>query len=187
LNHGESGHTTITVGEAIRTQIVDLRKFATAAIGREGKDPSRYQAIIEGGEFADRAYCAALILKNLDDVEISLVDVEEWGDRETDALFLALECAYYLRLLTITDHEQEIVTGRRTAQNLRASSSRANAARRKRHSSEWARWNIKAAQIWQRHPKLSRQAVAGRLKSVLKLGEDVRTIAKRLNKPGMAG
>jgi hypothetical protein len=90
-------------------------------------------------------------------------------------------------LLTITDHEQEIVTGARTAKIMRESRSKANAARHERRGGEWARWNIKAAQIWQRQPKLSRQAVAGRLKSVLKLGEDVRTIAKRLNKPGMAG
>jgi hypothetical protein len=123
LNHEESGYTKITVGEAIRTQIADFRKFATAAIGREGKDPSRYQAIIEGSEFADRAFCAALILKNLDDVEKSLVDVEEWGDRETalDALFLALECAYYSRLLTITSWARKLqkLCGRVAARPMR--------------------------------------------------------------------
>jgi hypothetical protein len=189
LKQKESGRIEITVGEAIRTQIANLRRFATAAIRREGKDPSRYEAIIEENEFADRALCAALILKNLDSVERSLVPIEEWGNPQEalDALFLALECAYYWRLLTITDHEQEIVIGARTARNMRESSSKANAARHKRHNRKWVEWNAEAARIWERKPDLSRQAVAHLVKSKLNLSEREGTIAKRLTKPRMAG
>jgi hypothetical protein len=122
-----------------------LKKTSTAALRREGKDLSRYQDIIDGSEFADRAYCAALMLKTLDGVEKELINIEDsysCGDSTSmyesalDALYLALECAYHLGLLTVADHEQEIVTGRRTAQNLRTSSSKANAERHKRRSDE---------------------------------------------------
>lgn len=185
----ESGRTKITVGEAIRTQISDLRRFSNDAIGREGKDPSRYQAIIEESEFADRAFCAALILRNLDGVERGVADIEGWTDRENtlDVLFLALQCSYYSQLLAMTDHEREIVIGMRTAENLRESSSKANAARHKRHNRKWVEWNAEAARIWEGKPKLSRQAVARLVKSKLNVSEREATIAKKLTKPRMAG
>ncbi|MGA8612825.1 MAG: hypothetical protein WB760_14235 [Xanthobacteraceae bacterium] len=181
-------------GKAIRKQIASLREFSTAAIRREGKDPSQYQDIIEGSKFADRAYCAALILKTLDDVEKSLNNVEEgWGDftfmgqSALEALFFALECAHHLQMFTLADHEREIVTGTRTATNMRESSSRANAARSKRRNREWARWNAESARIWERHPSWSRQAVARQVKLKLELDERERTIAKQLKKLGTAG
>lgn len=181
-------------GKAIRKQIASLREFSTAVIRREGKDPSQYQDIIEGSEFADRAYIAALMLQTLDDVGNNLNNVEEgWGDftfmcqSALDALFDALRYAHYLELFTVADHEQEIVTGKRTAENMRESSSRANAARSKRRNREWARWNAEAAPIRERHPKLSRQALARQVKLKLGLDERERTIAKHLKKPGTAG
>jgi hypothetical protein len=195
-NAGSLKHREITAEEAIRLEMAYLKKTSTAALRRVGKDPSRYQDIIDRTEFADRAYCAALVLKTLDGVEEQLINIEDsnsCGDSTSmyesalSALYLALECAYHLELLTVADHEREIVTGKRTAQNLRASSSKANAARRTERSAQWARWNIDAAQIWQRHPELTQQAVARQLKRKLELGDDVRTIAKRLKKPGMAG
>ena len=103
------------------------------------------------------------------------------------AINLALVLASEFHALTIADNERPIFTGTRNAQNLRQSSSAANVVRQKKRSREWARWNAEAAQIWARHPRLSRQAVAQQVKVKLGLGERVRTIAKRLKKPGTAG
>jgi hypothetical protein len=181
-------HRKITVEEAIRLEMAYLKKTSIAALRREGKDPSRYRDIIRTSEFADRAYCAALVLRTIDEVEPELVYIEEscGGIRDSalDALYLALECAYHLQLLTLADHEPEIVTGKRTAGHLRELRSSWVAKRRNDSKGEWDQWNAEAARIWARNPKLSRQAVARRLK--LKLGLEVRerTIAKKLNKPG---
>jgi hypothetical protein len=182
-------------GKAIRKQIASLRELSDAAIRREGKDPSQYHDIIERSEFADRAYCAALMLNILDDVGKNLINVEEgWGDftfmcqSALDALFLALQCAHYLQLFTLADHEQAIVTGTRSIENLRESSSKTNADRHRERNREWDVWNAEAARIWEHRPSLSRRAVAGQVKLKLGLAEREESIAKRLlKKPRTAG
>ena len=179
-------------GEMICSHIAFLRDWATAAINLEGKDPAQYQKIIEESAFTDRAHCAALMLKKLEDVEGDLIDVEQCSDADAvrrnalNAINHALVLAFYVHALTVADNEAAIFTGTRISRSLGLNSRAANTARHAERDREWLRWNAEAKQIWERHPKLSRQAVASRVKKNLGLDEAVRTIAKRLTKPVMA-
>jgi hypothetical protein len=99
-NAGGLKHRKITAEEAIRLEMAYLKKTSTAALRREGKDPSRYQDIIDGSEFADRAYCAALMLKTLDGVEKELINIEDsysCGD-STSMYESALDALYRPRM-----------------------------------------------------------------------------------------
>jgi hypothetical protein len=175
------------------SHIAFLRKWASAAIQNDSNDPAQYEKLIKKSSVADRAYFAACVLKRLDGIEAGLKLVERLGDVESlrriasqitrEALTLASE----IHALTIVENERPLFTGTRNAQNLRGSSSAANTARRKERSREWILWNAEASQIWTRNPSLSRQAVAQQVKVKLRLHERVRTIAKKLNKPGTAG
>ena|SRR6516225_3636031 len=133
------------------------------------------------------------MLKRLDGIEGELRLIERLRDADSlrrialHAINQALVLASEFHALTIADNERPIFTGTRSAQNLRQSSSAANVARHKKRSREWARWNAAAAEIWTRHPRLSRQAVAQQVKVKLGLAERARTIAKQLKKPGTAG
>ena len=170
-----------------------LRSWACAAIQNDSKDPAQREKIIKESSAADRAYFAACMLKRLDGIEggISLVkrlrDTDSLRQISLHAIHEALVLASEFHALTIADNERPIFTGTRNAQNLRDSSSSANTVRHGERSRRWARWNAEAAQIWERHPKLSRQAVAQQVKIKLNLAERDRTIAKRLKKPGTAG
>ncbi len=173
--------------------IAFLKKWASAAIQNDSNDPAQYEKLIKKSIAADSAYFAARVLKRLDGIEAGLKLVERLGDVESlrriasqitrEALTLASE----IHALTIVDNERPLFTGTQNAQNLRESSSAANTARRKERSREWILWNAEATQIWTRNPSLSRQAVAQQVKVKLRLHERVRTIAKKLNKPGTAG
>jgi hypothetical protein len=185
-------HAFVQLGSN-ESRIAFLRKWASDAIQNDSKAPAQYENIIEQSSTADRAYFAACMLKRLDGIEGGLKFVERLGDVESlrrivpHLIHEALALASEFHALTIVDNERPIFTGTRNAQNLRQSSSAANVARHKTRSREWTRWNAAAAQIWTRHPGLSRQAVAQQVKVKLGLGERVRTIAKQLKKPGTAG
>jgi hypothetical protein len=176
-----------------KTLIAFLRRWASGAVQNDAKDPAQYEKIIEESSAADRAYFAARVLKRLDGIEGDLKFVDRLRDADLlrqialRVIHEALALASEFHALTIADNERPIFTGTRNAQNLRESSGLANTARRSERSREWAGWNAKAAQIWERHPKLSRQAVAQQIKIKLNLDERDRTIAKRLKKPGKAG
>jgi hypothetical protein len=179
-----------------QARVAVLREWAEAAIRADNKDPSDYREIIKESEavseIADRSYWSARMLKRLDGIQAGLAIVERSADAEltrkialntiNDALLLASE----FHELTIADNERPIFTGTRNARNLRESSSVANATRHKGRAREWSRWNAAAAEIWERHPKLSRQSVAAQIKTRLQLVEDEGTIAKRLKKPRKA-
>jgi hypothetical protein len=186
-------HAFVQLGSN-ESRIAFLKKWASEAIIlNDSKDQDPYEKIIKESSSADRAYFAACMLKRLDGIESGLRLLERLRDTDSlrrialrvihDALVLSSE----FHALTIVDNETPIFTGTRNAQNLRESSRAANAARHRERSRERAQWNDEAAQIWARHPELSRQAVAKQVKLKLRLSERERTIAKQLKKPGTAG
>jgi hypothetical protein len=179
-----------------QARIAVLREWAEAAIRADNKDPADYRKIIKASEtvskIADRSYWSARMLKRLDGIQGGLAIVENSPDLEivrdialriiNDALLLSTE----LHGLTIADNERPIFTGTRNARNLREKSAAANLAHKKARERVWAQWNVMAAGIWKRRPKLSKRDVARRIKSDLQLSDEIETIAKRLKKPGMA-
>jgi hypothetical protein len=191
--------------EMINHRITYLRDWARQMISGDGKDPAQYDKIIREAQTAkrataDRAYCAARLLERLDDVEWALAEVERGPDvdrpvtevergwiqsaRESarDAIFYALALASEVHALTLVDSEG----GAKQVQSLLVKNASVNAARHQERSREHARWNSAAGEIWKKQPLLSRQAVAGQVKTKLGLEEEPRTIAKRLKKPGTA-
>jgi hypothetical protein len=175
-----------------QARIAFLRDWADTAIRNNGKDPAQYQKIIGESAFADRAYWAACMLKRLDDIEGDLAFVEHCSDAVSvrrialNAIHHALVLASEFHMLTVADNEAAIVTGTATSRGLASKRAVVNADRHAKRSRVWKRWKVEAKKIWERHPALSRQAVASRVKKNLGLGEAVRTIAKRLKKPGKA-
>jgi hypothetical protein len=176
-----------------QARIAVLREWAEAAIRADNKDPVDYKEIIKESEtvseIADRSYWSARMLKRLDGIQGGLAKVEDSLDLEivrnialriiNDALLLATE----LHELTIADNERSIFTGTRNARNLREKSAAANLAHKKARERIWAQWNVMAADIWKRRPKLSKRDVARLIKSELQLSDEIDTIAKRLKKP----
>jgi hypothetical protein len=179
-----------------QARVAVLREWAEAAIRADNNDPSDYLEIAKASEtvskIADRSYWSARMLKRLDGIQGGLAIVENSPDLEivrdialriiNDALLLSTE----LHGLTIADNERPIFTGTRNARNLREKSAAANLAHKKARERVWAQWNVMAAGIWKRRPKLSKRDVARRIKSDLQLSDQIDTIAKRLKKPGMA-
>jgi len=88
--------------------------------------------------------------------------------------------------MTIVDNEEPIVTGAAVRRGLATKREIVNDARHRKHARGWKTWNAEAQKIWERQPRWSRQAVAARVKTNLRLTEAARTIAKRLKKPGKA-
>jgi hypothetical protein len=176
-----------------QARIAVLREWAEAAIRADNKDPVDYREIIKASEtvskIADRSYWSARMLKRLDGIQAGLAIVEHSPDLEivrdialriiNDTLLLATE----FHELTIADNERPIFTGTRNARNLREKSAAANLAYKKARERDWARWNVKATDIWKRRPQLSKRDVARRIKNDLQLSDQIDTIAKRLEKP----
>jgi len=186
-------------GDMIRSHITALRNWATSLLVGDGSEPAlperprkKDRRITEAVTFADRAYWARRVLKKLDDVESDLINVERASDTDTVrrrafiALYKAVVLSSEIHILTIVDYEKPIVTGAATRGSLARKSRIVNAARHRRHARGWKTWNAEAQKIWERQPRLSRNAVALRVKGNLRLTEAVRTIAKRLKKPGKA-
>lgn len=187
-------------GDTIRSHITVLKNWATSLLIGDGSEPTlperprkRDRRATEAVTFADRAYWARRVLKKLDDVESDLINVERASDVDTvrrralTALYGAVVLSSEIHNLTIVDNEAAIFTGTRVSRGLKAASEAANKRRKTAQSREWKRWNAEAHNIWERHPKLSRQAVAAQIRTNLRLAVEVRTIAKRLKKPVTAG
>jgi hypothetical protein len=183
-------------GDTIRAHIAVLRNWVTF-IGFGDDDEAtppelprkRDRRVTEAVTFADRADWARRVLKRLDDVERDLIDVEESSDTDAvrrhafTAIYNAVVLSSEIHNLTVADNEAAIFTGTRISRGLKAASEAANKRRKTAQSSEWTRWNAEAHNIWERHPKLSRQAVAAQIRTNLRLAVKVRTIAKRLTIP----
>jgi hypothetical protein len=168
-----------------------LRKFAEGIIRGDGKDPAKYQNIVHTvSATADRGYLAARVLVRLDGITAGLAIIERNSDIDIvrkmalqvvrDGFALAFE----LQALAMVRREQETVTGEGMLKGADRRRAIANAAYHETRSREWQRWNIEAAEIWKQHPTLSRNAVAALVKKRLGHTDEVRTIAKRLKKPG---
>jgi hypothetical protein len=184
-------------GDTIRSRIAILRNWATSLLVGDGSEPtpperSRKKDQRATKAVADRAYWARRVLKKLDDVESDLIDVEQASDvdnvrrRAFTALYKAVVLSSEIHNLTIADNEEPIVTGAAVRGGLATKRSIVNDARHRTHARGWKTWNAEAEKIWERQPRLSRNAVAVRVKGNLRLIEAVRTIAKRLRKPGKA-
>lgn len=186
-------------GDTIRSRITVLRNWATSLLVGDGGEPTLPERLrkkdrrtTEAVTFADRAYWARRVLKKLDDVESDLINVERASDvdsvrrRAFTALYNAVLLSSEIHNLTIVDNEEPIVTGAAVRGGLATKRRIVNAARHRKHARGWKTWNAEAQKIWERQPRLSRYAVAVRVKGNLRLTEAVRTIAKRLKKPGKA-
>lgn len=186
-------------GDAIRSHITVLRNWATSLLVGDGSEPTlperprkKDRRATEAVTFADRVYWAKSVLKKLDDVESDLINVERASDVDTvrrrafTALYNAVVVSSEIHNLTLVDNEEPIVTGAAVRGSLAAKRRIVNDARHRKHARRWKVWNAEAQNIWERQPHLSRNAVALRVKSNLRLTEAVRTIAKRLKKPGKA-
>jgi hypothetical protein len=168
-----------------------FRNWAITAIYNDGQDPEQYQKIIAESAKADRSYCAALILKRLSNIEqdLTILDRLSAGPVRQIALHAihqTLVLVSEFHALTIADNEMPIATGAQMLGALDQKRTVVNAERHAKRSREWKKWNEEAGRIWGRHQTWSRQAVAAHVKGSLKLTDAVRTIAKRLRKPGMA-
>jgi hypothetical protein len=186
-------------GDTIRSHITALRNWATFLLVGDGGEPSMAERprnsdrrATEEATFADRAYWARRVLKKLDDVESDLITVERASDVDAvrrhalTVLYKAVVLSSEIHNLTVVDNEGSIVTGAAVRGGLATKRGIVNDARHRKHARGWKTWNAEAAKIWARQPRWSRQAVAARVKGNLRLTEAVRTIAKRLKKPGKA-
>jgi hypothetical protein len=186
-------------GDTIRSHITVLKNWATSLLVGDGSEPTlperprkKDRRAAEAVTFADRAYWARRVLKKLDDVENDLINVERASDvdsvrrRAFTALYNAVVLSSEIHNLTIADNEEPIVTGAAVRGALATKRGMVNDARHRRHARGWKTWNAEAQKIWERQPHWSRNAVAARVKGNLRLTEAVRTIAKRLKKPGKA-
>jgi hypothetical protein len=186
-------------GDAIRSHITLLRNWVTSLLVGDGGEPTpperprkKDRRTTEAVTFADRAYWARRVLKKIDDVESDLINVERASDvdsvrrRAFTALYNAVVLSSEIHNLTIADNEEPIVTGAAVRGGLATKRTIVNDARHRKHARGWKTWNAEAQKIWERQPRWSRNAVAARVKGNLRLTEAVRTIAKRLKKPGKA-
>lgn len=186
-------------GDTIRSHITVLKNWATSLLVGDGSEPTlperprkRDRRATEVVTFADRAYWARRVLKKLDDVESDLLNVERASDVDTvrrralTALYGAVVLSSEIHNLTIADNEEPIVTGAAVRGGLATKRRIVNDARHRKHARGWKIWNAEARKIWERQPRLSRNAVAVRVQGNLRLTEAVRTIAKKLKKPGKA-
>jgi hypothetical protein len=186
-------------GDTIRSRITVLKNWATSLLVVDGGEPALAERprkkdwrATEAVTFADRAYWARRVLKKLDDVESDLINVERASDVDTvrrhafTALYNAVVLSSEIHNLTIVDNEEPIVTGAAVRGGLATKRRIVNDARHRKHARGWKTWNAEAQKIWERQPRLSRNAVAARVQGNLRLTEAVRTIAKRLKKPGKA-
>ena len=186
-------------GNTIRAHVTALRNWATFLLVGDGGEPSlperlrkKDQRATEPVTFADRVYWARRVLKKLDDVESDLINVERSSDVDTvrrhtfTAIYNAVVLSSEIHNLTIVDNEEPIVTGAAVRGSLATKRRIVNDARHRKHARGWKAWNAEAQKIWERQPRLSRNAVAVRVQGNLRLTEAVRTIAKRLKKPGKA-
>ena len=186
-------------GDTIRSRITVLKNWATSLLVGDGGEPAlperprkKDRRAAEAVTFADRACWARRVLKKLDDVESDLINVERASDVDTVrrhafiALYNAVVLSSEIHNLTIADNEEPIVTGAAVRGGLATKRTIVNDARHRKHARGWKTWNAEAQKIWERQPRWSRNAVAARVKGNLRLTEAVRTIAKRLKKPGKA-
>jgi hypothetical protein len=186
-------------GDTIRSHITVLKNWATSLLVGDGGEPAlpkrprkKDRRAGETVTFADRAYWARRVLKKLDDVESDLINVERASDVDTvrrhafTVLYNAVVLSSEIHNLTIVDNEEPIVTGAAVRGGLATKRGIVNDARHRKHARGWKLWNAEAQKIWERQPRLSRNAVALRVQGSLRLTEAVRTIAKRLKKPGKA-
>ena len=180
-------------GDAIRSHITVLRNWATSLLDGDGGDPmlperqrKKDRRTTEAVTFADPAYWARRVLKKLDDVESDLINVERASDvdsvrrRAFTALYNAIVLSSEIHNLTIVDYEEPIVTGAAVRGGLATKRRIVNDARHRKHAGGWKIWDAEAQKIWERQPRLSRNAVAVRVQGNLKLSEAVQTISKRL-------
>jgi hypothetical protein len=186
-------------GDTIRAHVAVLRNWATSLLVGDGGEPSlpelprkKDRRAKEAVTVADRAYWARRVLKRLDDMELELISVERASDVDTarqrafTALYNSVVLSSEIHNLTIVDNEEPIVTGAAVRGGLATKRKIVNDARHRKHARGWKTWNAEAQKIWERQPRLSRNAVALRVKGNLQRPEAVRTIAKRLKKPGKA-
>ena len=186
-------------GDPIHSHVTVLRNWATSLLIGDGGEPSlperprkKDRRAKEAVTVADRAYWARRVLKRLDDVELELISVERASDIDTarqrafTAIYNAVVLSSEIHNLTIVDNEEPIVTGAAVRGGLATKRKIVNDARHRKHARGWKTWNAEAQKIWERQPHWSLQAVAARVKANLRLTEAVRTIAKRLKKPGKA-
>jgi len=172
--------------------IAFLRNWANDAIRNDNKDPAEYQKIIGESATADRAYWASCMLKRLDDIEEDLAFIEHCSDAVTlrqialNTIHKAFVLNSYFHGLTIADNERAIFTGAPLLRSLAERRRLVNADRHTEAVRKWGRWNDEAKIIWGRQPRLTKQAVAALIKRNLGPAEAVKTIAKKLKKPGTA-
>ncbi|MBR0551747.1 hypothetical protein [Stakelama marina] len=84
-------------------------------------------------------------------------------------------------------HEAAWSTGQKQRQILTDTRNAANAKRKAERSSEHARWQAVADEIWQRRPTLSAPSVAEAVVKQLNLSDKVHTVRQRIRKPDTAG
>jgi hypothetical protein len=174
-------------GPEPRRQITDYislwRKFATALIEASDKKPADYYAIANG-DVLDRACAAALVLKQLDEVEIHLRPIDrDFADRSApiwNVLYAALVLATRAHQLAIVDHEIDISTtiDRRRFLNESRINKSEQAIRQRRIFQE------KADEIWREHPDWGNSRVAGEIakKKIPGLTANVNTIRRLIKK-----
>jgi len=135
------------------------RKFATDLIEASDKKPADYNAIANG-DVLDRACAAALVLKQLDLVEIHLRPIDrDFADRSApilNVLYAALLLASRVHHLTIADHEIAISTTKRRRRFLKDSRKiKSERAIRQRRI-----FQANADEIWREHPDWGKSRVA---------------------------
>jgi hypothetical protein len=159
------------------------RKFATALIEASDKKPADYYAIANG-DVIDRACAAALVLKQLDEVEIHLRAIDrDFADRSApilNVLYAALLLASRVHQLTIADHEIAISTTKRRRRFLKDS----RKIKSERAIRQCRIFQEKADEIWREHPDWPKTEVARKIakKSIRGVTANVDTIRRLIKK-----
>jgi hypothetical protein len=169
--------------------IAFLKNWAITAIRHDGKDPQQYLKIIAESAKADRAYCAALTLRRLYQIDHELGILDRLSGAEAvrqialHVIHQALALASEFHDLTIVDNEKPLSAGAKILGGLETRRDIVNARLHAKRSREWKKWRDEAKKIWARQPRLSLQAVARLVKRNLRLAEAERTIARKLTRP----
>ena len=174
-------------GQEPRRLIADYismwRKLASGRIEVSNKNPKDYYEIANG-DVLDRACAAALVLKQLDYVEIYLRQIDrDFADRSApilNLLYAALLLATRVHHLTIADHEIGIAT----TIDRRRFLSDSRKIKSGRYKQQRRFFQESADKIWREHPDWSKSRVAEAIakKPIRGLTANVNTIRRQIEK-----
>ena len=138
--------------------ISSWRGWAGGRIEASGKDPEDYHQLAKS-DVLDRACAAAHVLRQLDRIEKSL---QQLANEPVSALaYQTLLLASLVHQATIVDNESGISFDEKREQSRNARLAERKAETEAAHR----RIQQQAEEIWTRHPKLTKTAVADRIKN----------------------